>query len=228
MKILNYLFCLVVFVACKQSNTKSLKNLKSPILEKKVNIRAELLFGSKYLINLSNLNNETEVSRNHHLEIYRYYDKILYHRKTLPKPIIREIEYIKLEYRKPFIDSLTHNIDSIKYKIGKIGPYEAYYSSINFESFKFPVLSDTTFVCTKASNLILYNPQSQKAKVITVHYSAEESFYEENRFFYITKKNEIHIIDKICIDELSGCFFQKEYLLKINDKGKITVKKFKN
>lgn len=225
MKTLNYLFCLVFFVSCNQKNSNSLKNENPLIYKNKVHVSDNLLFGSGHLLDLVNLNSETETSKKHQLDVHLYYDKILYNRRSLPKPVIRDIEYIKLEYRKPFIDSLTHNIDSIKYIIGKIGPYVAYYSSINFESVKFPVVSDTTFFCTKASNLILYNPKNQLAKVITVHYNAEESFYEENRFFYITKQNEIYIIDGIYTDELSGCFFQKEYLIKIGNEGKITVKK---
>jgi hypothetical protein len=225
MKTLNYLFCLVFFVSCNQKNSNSLKNENSPIYKKKVLVTDNLLFGSGHLLDLVNLNSETETSNKHQLEVHRFYGSIIYNR-TLTKPIIRYIEYIKLEYRKPFIDSLTHNIDSIKCYIGKIGSYNAYYSLINSDSIKFSNdLADKNLICKVAGNLILYNPKNQLAKIITVYYNASEPFYEENRFFYITKQNEIYIIDGIYTDELSGCFFQKEYLIKIGNEGKITVKK---
>ena len=228
MKILNYLFYFLLFVSCNQSRKKTEKYTDSSYVVKKTKLTNNLLFGNIHLLNINKLNDETEISRNHFLEIYQYYDRI-YSRRSLPKPIISKIEYIKLEYPKPFIDSLTHNIDSIKYKIGKIGPYVAYYSSISSDSVKFPFgLADQNLLCNVAGNLILYNPNNHLAKVITVNYTATESFNVENRFFYVTRSNEIHIIDYINSDEISGGFFQKEYLIKIHNSGEITIKKFKN
>ncbi len=247
MKILIYLCLLVVLLSCQdnkkeekeRSNRKSdsiqletafLKNAEDSVVGDSSDLyplTSKLPFGSVYLENLDTSygwdSPKWKNVNNLFLKIYRYYERLTSIR-TIKGLDIKKINYIKLQDKLPFVDSITNSIDSIRYKFEGIGPYECYYSQINDDGVKYPPnFYEEKRLCKSSGNLILYNSVTNVANVINVYNIISEPYNEKERYFFIDKNKEIKIFQFEGDDGGLTNFYQN-YSIKILDNGEIKIK----
>ncbi|OAQ42814.1 hypothetical protein A5893_17310 [Pedobacter psychrophilus] len=241
MKKLNYLCILISIIACN-NNIKEEENnivvdkkpaINNPVSSQKIDssalypLNGKLPFGSIYLENLDTSYgwdspkwDNVDLLNSNILDYYRMLNKL----KVISKPNILKKEYLKLKFTTPFIDSITHSIDSIRYQFENIGPYECYYAQLEDDFIKYPAgFYDEKRLCKKSGNLILYNPKTQVAKIINIFTIIQEPYDYESRNFFIGKNKEIKIFQFVGDDGgLTG--FYQNYSIKILDNGEIKIK----
>jgi hypothetical protein len=189
-------------------------------------------FGYVYLENIdTSLDWDSLKLESNFDKIYNYY-KSLNRLKTISKVDISDTTYINLQYGQPFnrnsfIDSITISLDSIRYKLENIGPYECYYTQLNDDSVRYPPnFYDDERLCRSSGNLIFYDPLSRLAKVITIYNIITQPYETEYRFFFINKNKEIKIFTAQSNEGELSIFYQS-YSIKVLDNGEIKIKELK-
>lgn len=244
MKILAYLCVMIVFCSCnekkaKEYNKNQFKNKKGRSKDSlnsnlKINMNSYPLngkfpFGSVYLEDINTfLDSDSLYLESNYKKIYNYYES-LNKLKTISKLEISDTAFIHLQYGQPFnrssfTDSITTSLDSVRYKLEDIGPYECYYTQIDDRFVKYPPgFYDEERLCRSSGNLILYNPLSRLAKVITVYNRITQPYETEYRFFFINKNKEIKLfVAQSEEGELSS--FYQNYSIKVLNNGEINIR----
>ena len=145
--------------------------------------------------------------------------------KSINSPKIKELEFINLS---DFKDSLLFSIDSIKYRLPNLGPYECFYSFMDVsrpheEDKDYEERSDQLI---ETGNLILYDPKTQKAKVINIYNSIAGIFWGSGRYFYLGKNEEIKLFYHKSDEDVSKLL--QRFTIKVQNNGKIKIKKNHN
>lgn len=225
---------LLIIISCNQPMRTDENTTKSKIIKStKTGDSVEVLFGSKILANFhfpadwkldpdTSASESDEVAHRNWIKVYQFFGEID-EIKTIPKPEIKNIEYLRIKYKSNYtddpVDSLINPIDSIRIKLPNIGPYECYYSQQITRRYESP--DDYFFDYeSKAGNIILYDPKTSTAKVINTFFS-EESLNGKIRYFYIALDKTIHIFNGD-FTELDASL-KHDYIVKIKANGKIEI-----
>jgi hypothetical protein len=145
---------------------------------------------------------------------------VINEKKPIEKPFLGELEYLKLFNYSiiPFDSTLIESIDNIIYRLPDMELYECYYIFKNtYEAYK-----QHSNYCSEYGNLLLYNKETKKSKIINVYLVVISEVSEFRRFFYITNGNSIEIFEST-VDELETSF-KKKYNISIDPKGEVLLK----
>jgi hypothetical protein len=138
---------------------------------------------------------------------------------SVRRPPVVSIEYIKIgDYDTlKFDDALMRSIDNCKYRLSDFGRYECYYVYNNNDK---PWGSGP--FCASAGNLILYNPDTKRAKVINLYFRLlMGDGYSRRRFFYIHENKSVQIFEGFSMELSNG--LESKYIVNILPDGQIDV-----
>jgi len=241
-KCLPSLFLIMMVFACNNPHKKvnSTRNNSTAGIKVKSNkndsVNAVLPFGSSILADYKfpeiweyPLDEDSEKPNNpiqkKFYQLRKFYEKIEYSKATESLPTIKTIEWISNDEDSSLIKHNKIKVDSFIYRLPQIGPYNCYFQ--NSGSIMERIKLDNQSIFCPIGILILYNPQTQQAKVLVIHldYTYEDSFADFYRFYYITKSKKIQIFEGMQ-GESTGKM-KKTQEATISNDGKISIEKFK-
>jgi len=120
-------------------------------------------------------------------------------------------------------DSLIALTSGVRYKLGDIGPYHAFY---NYNQGRGRSVSELESFCAEAGNLLLLDTVNSKVKIINIYLVIAAQFRSFQRLFFVHKDRSISIYD-IFFEE-DGMTLITEYNLRILNNGQIEVDKNKS
>lgn len=142
---------------------------------------------------------------------------------TISHPLFSNVKHLKLEVPYQFKDLATFLIDSVRYRLPNIGPYQCYYS------YQVAAQPDTAEVSMEeeeltsrsAGNLIFYNPADKSTTAITIYLEIEAFERGISRFFFIGDDKEIIVYDfkgdEVDVDII------KRHVIKVDEQGRISM-----
>lgn len=240
-----YILIFFFFISCSgsvnESSTEQKKRSEPKPASKSRNVKSKTQrensahiafpFGSpilstyKFPTDFHDLNNLEKEAYQKYIKASQFY-YVLNKKPSLLSLEVKEVAHIRVNFPYEFEDNVTHLIDSIRYKLPNIGPYECYYSfqqSPQQMGTEMIPLEEEQLVCNSAGNLILYDRKQNKAKVITIYFNVSGGWSEIERLFYINTKKEIQVFK--AVGDEGAITFHKEFTAFIKQDGEVVIQK---